>query len=77
MGAGFATGFETGFGTGLRAGLVTGLVTRLGAGLGAGFAGLAIPGLLALVGWLVRVAGAVDRRVSTTTTPVSIYKLPN
>ncbi len=57
----------------LEIGLVTGLVT----GLRAGFAGLAIPEFLALEGWLVRVAGAVDQRVCITAMLVSIYKLLN
>ena len=69
--AGFATGFATDFGTGLQIDLITNLII----GLRAGFAGLAILKFLVLIGWLVRVA--VDQRVSTTATPVSIYKLLN
>jgi len=65
--AGFTAGFAAGFAAGVEdfAGLI-------------GFATVMdLPGFLALVGWLARGAGTVDRRVSTTAMPVSLYKLPN
>jgi hypothetical protein len=69
------------------AGFIAGFAADFAAGFAAGvedFAGLIdfatvmdLPGFLALVGWLARGARTVDRRVSTTVMPVSLYKLPN